>query len=306
MEKMKIRFTAAIYQLILLMIISSCTSVGGSTKPANDWEKQNLKGKVKSITETSNKVEIKFGEFVKGEKSLNVGDYFVSYREFNNQGNLVEEHYTDSDFELIEKKHYSYDDNGELHSIEKKGVAYAKNHSIENYHYNESKELVFRKTEYPKYDFEDIDSLYYNSDGLLIAENSYRTENDELLSLSSKKVNSYDEKENLIEMKIYYSDGELAYEEKNTYAGGVLTKSRYIHGDNLTTVTYEKNSLLSERTEHRILNKKLKLSEDNLVLKDNWIYTYEFDNQKNWIKQYHYKENAENPSYVVEREIEYY
>ncbi len=305
MKKIKYMFLGVIYLLISLILISSCSSGGGSTKPANDWEKLNLKGKVKSIKESSNKVEVKFGEFIKGEKSLNVGDYFVSYREFNKQGNLVEEHYADSDFELIEKKHYSYDDNGEVRSIEKKGV-YAKSHSIENYLYDETNKLKVRKSEYPNYSFEDIDSLYYNSDGLCIAENSYRTNAEGSISLSSKKVNSYDQNNNLVESKTYYSNGELAFDEKNTYERGVLIKHKFIFDDELTTLSYDQNHLPLSRKEYRIRNKKLKLDEDNLVLKNQWIYKYELDDQENWIKQYHYEENAENPAYLVEREIEYY
>jgi hypothetical protein len=306
-ETNKDKFFGFIYLLISLMIISSCSSGGGSTKPVNDWEEQNLKGKVKSIKESSNRVEVKFGEFIKGEEGLNGGDAFVSYRKFNNQGNLIEEHYTNKDFELIDKKYFSYGDNGELYSIEKKGV-YAKNHSIEYYHYDETNKLKVRKSEYPNHNFEDIDSLHYNSDGLLIADNSYRIDADGSISLSSKKVNSYDGNDNLIETKMYFSNGELAFEVKNEYEGGRQIKRIHInyYHNMLSTLLFDKNNLLSERTEQGIRNKKLKLDEDNLILKNKWIYKYEFDAQENWIKQYHYEENAENPSYVVEREIEYY
>ena len=144
----------------------------------NDLTEENLKGKVKSIKETTYKAVDKFGQIEKGDV---LNNYFNIY---NEKGNKIEDNSYDSDGSLNSKTTYKYD---------KKG------NKIEENIYDSNGKFV-RKTTY-KYDKKGniIEEKSYYPDGSLIYKNTYK----------------YDEKGNMIEENWYESDGSLY--EKHTY-----------------------------------------------------------------------------------------
>ena len=128
--------------LLLTLAIATLTSMGYSqTTPAkkNGWEEANLKGKVKSLTESKYGAEDRFGEIQKKESSLSSketykyddkgnlieknnynadGFYYKHTKKFDDKGNKIEENYYNADG--FDYKHtYKYDDKG--YFIEKNG-----------------------------------------------------------------------------------------------------------------------------------------------------------------------------------------
>lgn len=151
----------------------------------NDLQRQNLKGKVKSVKQFSYEVVEKFGEITKG---INIGwsedDNSLSL--YDDKGNLIEENLYNYDRILLLKYKNQYDDKGNL---------------IEGNWYNPDGTLGFKS----KYQYNDkgnkIEENWYDSDGKLIG----------------KVKVQYDEKGNVIEETRYNSNGKLSSKSKYLY-----------------------------------------------------------------------------------------
>ena len=153
---------------IILAILSVLYLVSyGQLEKKNDLTEENLKGKVKSIKETTYKAVDKFGQIKKGNV---LNNYFTIY---NKKGNTIEGNEYYSDGSLNYKTTYKYDEKG--NKIEKN-----------TYKYDGS---LNYKTTYK-----------YDEKGNKIEKNNYYYSG----RLDSKTTYKYDEKGNTIEQNIYY------------------------------------------------------------------------------------------------------
>ena len=98
---------------IILVILSvlclvSYGQLEKKSEKKNDLTEENLKGKVKSIKETTYKAVDKFGQIEKGDV---LNNYFNIY---NEKGNKIEDNSYDSDGRLHSKYTYKYDEKGNM------------------------------------------------------------------------------------------------------------------------------------------------------------------------------------------------
>ena len=302
---MNIRIFTVIYQLILLMIISACTSGTRSSTPTNDWEKQHFKGKVKSITETSFEVEEKFGEYVKGQRDGIHDQYDELNLQFNTDGNLIQElriylsgsaskrvFVFDNQHRCIEER-FSY--------IKRNEESYRDQFSVKNY-YDDYGNVILKDNYSSDGKITEIDTLYYNKDGNLIEIKAFDTDGD----MGGKVLYKYTTDGKKSEEAVYSSDGSLLSKQSTDYDGGLKIKDSYQQNNHYQIMVYDQSQQIVERSTYKILNKDNVLNEDNLKLTSSWMFQYEYDEHGNWINQYQYQEDEKNPTYVVEREIEYY
>ena len=99
-------------KIILVILSVLCLASYGQlekkSEKKNDLTEENLKGKVKSIKETTYKAVDKFGQIEKGDV---LNNYFNIY---NEKGNKIEENWYNSDGRLHSKYTYKYDEKGNM------------------------------------------------------------------------------------------------------------------------------------------------------------------------------------------------
>lgn len=167
-------------KIILIILSVLCLVSCNQSEKKNDLTEENLKGKVKSIKETTYEAIEKFGQIEKGDVSY----YAYAVTIYNEKGDRIEENHYNSDGSLDYKVTYKYDENG--NKIE--GNIYFSNGKLDKkvtYKYDEKGNI--------------IELNGYNSDGSLLYKYTYK----------------YDKKENIIEKNRYNSNGSL--DEKYTY-----------------------------------------------------------------------------------------
>ncbi|CEN52128.1 conserved exported hypothetical protein [Capnocytophaga canimorsus] len=170
---------------IILLVITAISLIGCNlNKENNDWKRDNLKGKVKSVRETPYYVVEKFGEIQKGR----IKSFITSYI-YNEQGNLIEANRYNSDGNLYGKWTYKYDTNG---------------NRIEANSYNSDGSLS-GKTAF-KYDTNGnrIEANRYNSDGSLYATDIYTYEYDKYGNWVKRIMYNNDKPESIDEREIEY------------------------------------------------------------------------------------------------------
>ncbi len=125
-----------------------------------------------------------------------------------------------------------------------------------------------------------IHSIYYNSDG----------------TLSGKTIYKVDNKGYLIESNYYNSDGTLRGKEiyKRDKRGNIIEK---VSPRSIMCRAIYKLDDKGNKLESDIYN-----SDGTLERKKTFKYT--FDKENNWVKRIDYKNNI--PTFILEREIEYY
>ena len=175
-------------KIILVILSVLCLVSCNQSEKKNDLTEENLKGKVKSITENTYEAVNKFGQIEKGDVLVDSSAVYTDdgrFKIYNEKGNKIEENYYNSNGSLIYKNTYKYDEKG---------------NKIEENYYNSNGRL-YSKTTY-KYDEKGNmieDNFYDSDDGSLIYKNTYK----------------YDEKGNIIEENHYDSNGRL--DSKYTY-----------------------------------------------------------------------------------------
>ena len=157
-------------------------------KIINDLTKKKLKGKVKSIKETTYQAVEKFGQIEKGDVLVDSSAVYTDdghFKIYNEKGNKIEENYYNSNGRLYSKTTYKYDEKGNM--IE------------DNFYDSDDGSLIYKNTY--KYDEKGnkIEEYHYDEDGKFNYKYTYK----------------YDEKGNNIEKNNYDSNGRL--DSKYTY-----------------------------------------------------------------------------------------
>jgi hypothetical protein len=211
----------------------------------NGWEEENLKGKVKSYTESKYGAEDRFGKIQK--KNL----YAKYTNKYDDKGNKIEKSLYNRAGSLDSKEtyKYDYDDKGNkikvniydaegdlsLWSVKCTNKYDDKGNLIEQNVYNAVSGILYR-----------VETYKYDDKGYMIEKN-----------IGDKCTNKYDDKGNLIEQNVYNVDGTL--DDKYTYKyddkGNEIERNFY--NGNADGVSF-----VIQRT-----------------------YKYEFDKNKNWIKK---------------------
>lgn len=266
---------------IILLVITAISLIGCNlNKENNDWRRDNLKNRVKSINLRFYEAIEKFGQIEKGKRLEQ--DELNKFTRYNKEGNKEEEIFYNRDESLKGTVKYKHDNKG--------------NTSEAVYYTNDVAFIINLRNKYGHEKSED--SLYvlktkykYDEKGNKVEENNYQTDGE----IYSKVTFLYDNKNNLIEANKYISDGSLGLKWKYTYNKGLKTEVK-VYGSNgdfrgqITFLYDEKGYVLEE-------NRKGKNYEMRIVYKD-------YDLHFNWTRQIWYEKGK--PESILEREIEYY
>ena len=172
-------------KIILVILSVLCLVSCNQSEKKNDLTEENLKGKVKSITENTYEAVDKFGQIEKGDVLVDSSAVYTDdghFKIYNEKGNKIEENYYNSNGRLYSKTTYKYDENGNI--IEKNG-----------HNYDGSYKITYK----------------YDEKGNNIEQNNYKYDGSFLYKYTYK----YDEKGNNIEKNNYDSNGRL--DSKYTY-----------------------------------------------------------------------------------------
>ena len=158
--------------LLLLLFFSFGWMIDKTEAQNNDWQKEELKGKVKSIKEIQYRAWDTTGMLEKGEI------WYNGYRIYNEKGNLIEKNEYKANDSLRSKTIYKYDNNG-------------KKTEWTYYTYDNSIEIMLNNK--------------YDKKGNCIEVNNYYSNG----SLKYKQIYKYDNKGNKIEYEDYYPDSSM-------------------------------------------------------------------------------------------------
>jgi hypothetical protein len=253
--------------IVLVIFLSSILATTfAQNKNQNDLKKENLKGRVQSITDNEFSVNSNQGDITKNELW---NTYTYSY---NQKGNRLEETYHqssgysdinkyDGDGNMIESEAYNAGSTEPITSTFKFKYDKKKN-IIEKYQYQSDGKLCYTYT-------------YINDNqGNPIEENQYQSYQDG--SFMSRKSFKYDNKGNLIERNSFDPTYQHPHQKcTNKYDNNcnIIDVCRFFEPE---TIPYEKNT-----------------------------YKYEnFDKEGNWQKKVYYLNSY--PRTITERVIEYY
>jgi hypothetical protein len=307
--------------LSILIIASMLAACSGNKSKKNDLMDMGLKGKVKSLNETSyyamaskgNVTNAKQGEkefpWTNSRYSFNTEGNFISHNAYNPDGSLVFQqlykydgkglktettyYYRLGSDSLRERSVYAYDSAGNLTDLKTYDlIGYLDRRFA--YKYDNSGNLA----QVLNYDYDDnIDSTLYNTfdnSGNLIITIARNADS----SLRYKTTSTYDDKGNVLEFKYFDMDGKLR--DKLVY--------KYDDKGNKTEYVKYVADTLSEKQLYKYDKNGLPISNEVFKsdgsLETQLTYEYVLDKNKNWIKRTEFNFNV--PKYIVERRIEYY
>jgi len=280
MKFIKSHYLFLIFSLFLFSFIDG-------NKKMNDWEKEHLNGKVKSIREYNyNKPII-----------LNLSDTnYDLIIIYNKKGNQIEWNWNKGD-EKGNKKIITYNKSGNIIDetiSDKNGKVILK----DTYKYDNKRNLS-----------EDNICLQYSGEDTTRYMDKYKCDNlgnkiekdfyDKGIKYEGKNLYKYDEKRNLIEDDDYDKDEKLIrknifkYDEK----GNLIENDFYEHGVDLTEKwiwKYDNYGNITEQYRYDSFNK----------LMTNELYKYDYDKNGNWIKSIGI--NEQKTTFTNIRIIEYY
>ena len=104
-------------KIILVILSVLCLVSCNQSEKKNDLTEENLKGKVKSITENTYEAVDKFGQIEKGDILVDSSAVYTDdghFKIYNEKGNKIEENYYNSNGSLIYKNTYKYDEKGNI------------------------------------------------------------------------------------------------------------------------------------------------------------------------------------------------
>lgn len=284
-------------KLFLCLIILRITVTTANAQGKNELRELNLKGKVKSVRETSYQAVQKQGTVEKGKRKMEAPKY---YRDFyvvlNEKGNKIEKTEYNSDGSSFVKLIYQYDGKGNTVSEDR---------------YNGDGSLA-KKNQFT-YNFDDH--------GNMIEKNWIQPNG----SLGDKTVFKYDDKGNIIEMSWFNEDGSSGgkgtrrCDEKGNMVEGVYFKPdgkidwRYTYRYDEKGNRVEENIYKGEKFIIKYFRKFDEYGNETEIdwCKENgkpyrkYSSKFEYDSNGNWIRQTQFKKENK-PTYILERELTYF
>lgn len=248
--------------LVLIFLIISC-----KTTLKNDWQRQNLKGKVKFIKQIPYEVAFdKDGTLQKGKISENFSENVEEF--FYPNGFFNEIRYFDAEGNLKEYNIAFYD---------------AQSRLTERHFFNENKEieekivyLCDKKGNIIEKKFQNLEGLtnlkkkyIYNKQGQAIEEYNYDQEG----NFIGKASYTYDPKHKKVNKSVYYDSENVVWGE----------------------------SFIRYNAQGDYIEEKCDLKNSK---KGIFRYEYTYDAHENWIKKVEYQDNE--PQKILERSINYY
>ena len=271
-----------IFFLLSLMALVACESKSSKT----DWDKQNLKGKVKSIKETPYEAIGYSGEYHKK--------------------NLAPRGFANNEF--------SFDETGKL----LKEISYNKNGGVLNvYTYNyDNKGLLLSKDTYDsKGNLEEKSVYKHDLQGNITEENSYNT-NGKLKS-NNYYIYRYNEKGNQVERYVFVyatdEEGNFSFDENGTAKIEIIYKEENSYDQKGNKIKSTIQDLFLGKTEisyeYDNRGNLVRKIEAGGVLdgKENVTCKYKFDSKGNWIEMTKtITSQGHSKNLIIERNIEYY
>jgi hypothetical protein len=272
--------------ILLLLTQIGCKSQENSK---NDLDQLNLKGNIKSITETFSSKSKLFAVPNEGFKST------LDFRlnkivKFNKHGNIIEEKHFSPDSLHSQNFSYNYNNNNKL--VEVQIMADFPMADRITYEYNESSKLVKEKYIGATTVCYSTKIYKYNSSGY-ISEQTSKGMNE---IFESKLIYEYDSNRRIINKTWYDENNNIIQKYSYKYEDGVLKKMFYDSTElHKSTENYEYD------TYENVIDYK-KFNSKNELTK-HIEYKYLYDNQNNWIKKEVVQLNG--LYYTVYRKIEY-
>lgn len=299
------------------------------SKKKNDWEKEKLLGKVKSINEATFTAIESFGNYEKLHRMQNPHSSRDKDIVFNHEGyKIIEILYNNLNGKIDSKTHYKYD--SKFNIIEERcernrsflrgsSEGTAINITLYKYDY---KDKIIQMERYQTDGSLDLKFLYkYDDKGRKIEENTYLPDG----SFFDKMVYKYDDKGNKIKDIFYNSKGEFSLKNSYIYSkkGNMTEENNYLSDGSL----FMKNTYKYDRESNMIKSSQIEpdgsLSNKSIYKYDikgdvieekhygpngklNWevAVMYQYDKKGNWFKSIQLLDKTHK--YIKEREIEYY
>lgn len=261
-----------------------------------------LKGKVKSVKQTSYKAEDSSGVIRMGiKKNASLGVTVNSNFNilFDDKGRIIKEKYYKTSGELEITSNHSYN-NTYMEETDESDLN-GKIQIHRSYKYNSKGEKI-ESSSFLIYDdggnFNNKMIFTYNDKGNLIGWDVYTTKNK--INLQRKSIYKYDDKGNQIENNMYTSKGIPAGKETYKYDEiGNITEQIYYNND---CKTIEKKLVFKYDKEGNVILKEQYQPTDKISKK--WVYKYKYDKNNNWIERVDFEN--ENAMFILERELEYF
>ncbi len=233
-----------ITSVIVVFLFTNCTN----THKTN-WERDGLKGKVKSYSEILyNDVVVDSAGILKGKK------FYIRKNTYDKKGNIRDEIVLSA--------------NGRYNRRYKSNKYDKRNCSLEMECYKNDTLVSVQKFKYDKNDYR-ISAHEYNLDGTLISYNTYKNDK----KGNRVQLNSFDKNDQLA------FKTEFKYDKKNN----LIEEMVYFKKDNFYKTTYEYDA------KGNMIKGKRYAKSDSLNVDMEIISKYEFDKKGNWLKKVDYK-----------------
>ncbi len=238
------RVKILITSVIIVFLFSSCTK----THKTN-WERDGLKGKVKSYSEILyNDVAVDSAGNIKGKK------FYIRKNVYDKKGNIRDEIVLSA--------------NGKYNRRYKSNKYDKRNCSLEMECYNKDTLFSVQKFKYDENGCR-ISTHEYNLDGTLKYYQTYKNDKNG----NQVQLNSFDKNDHLV------SKTEFKYDKKENLIEEVV----YLKKDDFYKTTYEYD------TKGNVVKVKRYVKNDSLNVDMEIISKYEFDKKGNWLKKVDYK-----------------
>lgn len=269
----------------------------------NDLEEMNLKGKVKSIKETSFFLIYENGEVINSRIERENNSEKDKLILFNIDGNITIDKEYDSNKNLTSKVIYKYDNNG--HKTE--SILYDSNGNIISKSIYKN-DINGNKTEVINYNpnnsINNRVTYEYNDRGNKIKDEMYLQENNKYGLFTYK----YDNIGCLIEYGLYLRDANKL-EDSNLYLESLEIYKNDVDGNRIEAISYDSNNELRDKTTFQYDTNGNETEINQFGPNGTQIYfeylQYGYDDQNNWeikIKP----SDSNNNRYLIKRVFEYY
>ena len=266
--------------LLLLLIIVSCNKKEQKSEQNLDFF--NLKGKIQTVQIKTYEADLKFGEPQKNNNIFN-----QEILKFNTDGLLISKN---AEFENFE---YKYDNSNNLiFSAEKNKEG--KTNITRNNKYNENNQLI--EENIVQYGEKLIKKYTYEKNKIIII--SYDANGK---TSGAKQIREVADNGNITKVSNYNNSGDLIseiafkYDKNGNETQALINKEFFLKGVPLNEVINkydETNKIISTIT-----------NDENGVLLQEVKYSYEYDENNNWIKMIYYED--EKVVSITERKIIY-